>query len=29
MNNLFFNEEVLDIEFDFGIYMGNREAKFY
>jgi hypothetical protein len=29
MNNLFFNEEFLDIEFDFGIYMGNRESKFY
>lgn len=29
MNNLFFNEEIVDIEFDFGIYMESKEVKFY
>ena len=29
MNNLIFNEEILDIEFDFGIYMDSKEMKFY
>jgi len=29
MNKLIFNEEILDIEFDFGIYMESKEVKFY
>lgn len=29
MSKLFFNEEILDIEFDFGIYMNSKEVKFY
>lgn len=29
MNNLFFNEEIINIEFDFGIYMESKEVKFY
>ena len=29
MNNLFYNEEIVDIEFDFGIYMESKEVKFY
>lgn len=29
MNNLFFNEEIVNIEFDFGIYMESKEVKFY
>lgn len=29
MNNMFFNEEIIDIEFDFGIYMENKEMVFY
>ena len=29
MNNMFFNEEIIDIEFDFGIYMGGKEMVFY
>lgn len=29
MNNLFFSEEIINIEFDFGIYMESKEMKFY
>lgn len=29
MNKLFFDEEVLDVEFDFGIYMESKEVRFY
>ena len=29
MNNLFFIEEIINIEFDFGIYMESKEVKFY
>ena len=29
MNNLFFNEEIINIEFDFGIYMASKEVRFY
>jgi hypothetical protein len=29
MNNLFYDEEIIDIEFDFGIYMEGKEVKFY
>lgn len=29
MKNMFFEDELIDIEFDFGIYLGDREVKFY
>lgn len=29
MSNFYFNDEILDIEFNFGIYLENKQAKFY
>jgi hypothetical protein len=29
MNNLFYEEEIIDIEFDFGIYIESKEVIFY
>lgn len=29
MNNMFFSEEIIDIEFYFGIYMESKEMVFY
>lgn len=29
MNNLIFNDEIVDIEFDFGIYLESKEVRFY
>ena len=29
MYSVFFEDEVINIEFDFGVYMGSKEVKFY
>jgi len=29
MSNLFFDDEIVDIQFDFGIYMEIKEVKFF
>jgi hypothetical protein len=29
MNNLIFNDEIVDVEFDFGIYLESKEVRFY
>lgn len=29
MNDLFYNDEIINIEVDFGIYMEGRGEKFY
>ena len=29
MNNLIFNDEIVDIEFDFGFYLESKEVRFY
>lgn len=29
MNKLYFYEEIVDIEFDFGIYIESKEVRFY
>lgn len=29
MHDFYFNDEILDIEFNFGIYFESKEGKFY
>jgi hypothetical protein len=29
MANVFFEDEIIDIEFDFGIYLEIKDVKFY
>lgn len=29
MTNVFFDDEIIDIEFDFGIYLEIKDVKFY